>query len=126
MVHTVPRFVFLSLLGLALLAAPAAAQQRWQITLSSGTIVWDLTLVALRGDTLVFRQAAPDSVLRLPAMRVDELRLVQKSVKRQFAPDGQGSRNGLTGGADVVWNLTLLGHDERVRALQQAVKDYPP
>ena len=109
-------------------AAPCAAQQRWQITLSSGAIVWDLALVALRGDTLVFRPigARPDSVLRLPVMRVDELRLVQKSEKRQFAPDGQGTGNGLSGGADVVWSLTLLGHDERLRVVRQLMTDYPP
>jgi hypothetical protein len=115
-------------LGLLSLAGPAAAQERWQITLSSGTIVWDLALVALRGDTLVFHpiSARADSVLRLPVMRVDELRLVQKSEKRQFAPDGQGTGNGLTGGADVVWSLTLLGREERVRVIQQVVRDYPP
>ena len=122
MVHLVPRFVFTSLLGVFLLAPPGAAQQRWQITLSSGTVMWDLALVGLRGDTIVFHRAGPDSVLRLPVMRVDEIRLVQKSEKRQFAPDGQGTGNGLTGGADVVWSMTLLGHDERLRAIQQAVK----
>ena len=72
--------------GLALLgAATATAQQddRWQLTLSDGTIIWDLHLARLNGDTLFVRH--DDSTYRFPIMRVDELRLVRKSEWRRGA-----------------------------------------
>src|SRR2546422_2335220 len=70
--------------GIVLLgAAPVAAQQddRWQMTLNDGRILWELHLVRFRGDTLVVQQG--DSVLRFPIHQVDELRLVRKAERRQ-------------------------------------------
>ena len=104
---------------------PSAAQNRWQVTLHSGAIVWDLRFVRLAGDTLVFRQTG-GSTRRLPVMQVDELRLVQKAEKRQNAPDGQGTGNGLMGGTDLVWQLTLLDRSERLAVLHQILEDHPP
>ena len=96
------------------------------MTLHSGAILWDLRLVQLAGDTLVFRAAGAARTLRLPVMQVDVLRLVQKAEKRQNAPDGQGTGNGLMGGTDLVWQLTLLDRSERVRVLRQILEDHPP
>jgi hypothetical protein len=103
-----------------------AAQERWQVTLHDGAIVWDLRLVQLAGDTLVFRQMDATRVLRLPVLQVDVLRLVQKAEKRQNAPDGQGTGNGLMGGTDLVWQLTLLDRTERLQVLRQILEDHPP
>lgn len=103
-----------------------AAQDRWQVTLHNGTIVWDLRLVRLAGDTLVFRRTDTTRVLRLPVMQVDVLRLVQKAEKRQGAPDGQGTGNGLMGGTDLIWQLTLLDRSERLQVLHQILEDHPP
>jgi hypothetical protein len=102
------------------------AQDRWQVTLRNGAIVWDLRLVRLAGDTLVFRRTDATRVLRLPVMQVDVLRLVQKAEKRQGAPDAQGTGNGLMGGSDLVWQLTLLDRGERLQVLHQILEEHPP
>ena len=104
----------------------SAAQDRWQVTLRDGSLVWDLRLVQLAGDTLVFRQTDTARALRFPVMQVDVLRLVQKAEKRQGAPDGQGTGNGLMGGTDLIWQLTLLGKTERLTVLHQILEEHPP
>jgi len=85
-------------------AAGAAAQgrataepaDRWQITLKDGSTLWDLRLVKLGEDTLVFQGNA--SILRFPLMRVDELRLVRKAT-RSITPE-TGRYGGVLDGAD--------------------------
>src|SRR3989442_3653170 len=57
---------------------------RWQIMLRDGSTLWDLRLVKVSGDTLVFQ--GNDSTLRFPLMHVDELRLVRKAT-RSIAPE---------------------------------------
>lgn len=114
--------------GVALLGAgagPVMAQQddRWQITLSDGTILWELHLARLAGDTLVVRHV--DSTYRFPIMRVDELRLVRKSQSRR-AP-GQNRYGAALGGADdEVYRLTLDDKRERREVLEQVFRDHPP
>ena len=83
--------------GIILLgAAPVTAQpeDRWQLTLNDGTIVWELHLVRFRDDTLVVQQR--DSTLRFPIAQVDELRLVRKAERRQTARD-----SGRSGGVEA-------------------------
>ena len=112
--------------GIVLLwAAPVAAQQddRWQLTLNDGRILWELHLVRFRGDTLVVQQG--DSVLRLPIKEVDELRLVRKAERRQTAePNRYGGVLG--GGDDEVFRLTLYNVAERHQIVAQIFKDHPP
>ena len=112
--------------GIVLLgAAPVTAQldDRWQITLNDGRILWELHLIRFRGDTLVVRQA--DSMFRFPINQVDELRLVRKAERRQTAePNRYG---GVLGGADdEVFRLTLYDLAERRQILAQIFKDHPP
>ena len=112
--------------GIVLLgAAPVAAQQdeRWQITLGDGKIIWELRLARFRGDTLAVRQG--DSTLRFPINQVDELRLVRKAERRQTAePNRYG---GVLGGADdEVFRLTLYDLAERRQLVAQIFKDHPP
>jgi hypothetical protein len=64
----------------------SAAQDRWQVMLRDGKIVWDLRLVQLAGDTLVFQPTNTTRSMRLPVMQVDVLRLVQKAKKRRARP----------------------------------------
>jgi len=114
------------LAGLALLAAaPVRAQEddRWQVTLNDGKILWELHLVRLRNDTLVLRRA--DATYRFPIMHVDELRLVRKSERRQTAePNRYG---GVLGGADdEVYRLTLYSLAERRQIVAQVFEDHPP
>ena len=112
--------------GIVLLgAAPVAAQQddRWQITLNDGRILWELHLVRFRGDTLVVQQG--DSVRRFPINQVDELRLVRKAERRQTPePNRYG---GVLGGVDdEVFRLTLYSLTERRQIVAQIFKDHPP
>jgi hypothetical protein len=118
--------IHLAVLFCIVLPCLSAAQDRWQVTLRDGTLVWDLRLVQLAGDTLVFRPTDTARVLRFPVMQVDVLRLVQKAEKRQGAPDAQGTGNGLMGGSDLVWQLTLLDRTERLQVLHQILEDHPP
>lgn len=112
--------------GIILLgAAPVTAQpeDRWQLTLNDGTIVWELHLVRFRDDTLVVQQR--DSTLRFPIAQVDELRLVRKAERRQTAePNRYG---GVLGGSDdEVFRLTLYNLTERRQIVAQIFKDHPP
>ena len=112
--------------GIVLLsAAPVTAQRddRWQITLNDGRILWELHLVPYRGDSLVVQQG--DSTFRFPISQVDELRLVRKAERRQTAePNRYG---GVLGGADdEVFRLTLYNLTERRQILAQIFKDHPP
>lgn len=111
--------------ALALLGATSLmAQQddRWQITLNSGTILWELHLVRLQGDTLVVRH--DDSTYRYPIMQVDELRLVRKSEARRTA-DRNRYGAALGGADDEVYRLTLDDRSERRQRLEQVFKDHP-
>jgi hypothetical protein len=123
-----------SLLALVLglgAAAPAAAQgrttaepaDRWQITLKDGSNLWDLRLVKLSGDTLVFQ--GNDSILRFPLMRVDELRLVRKAI-RSITPEAGRFGGVLDGADDEVYRLTLFDLNERRQVLQQILRAHPP
>ena len=123
-----------SLLALVLglsAAAPAAAQgrapaepaDRWQIMLKDGSTLWDLRLVKLSGDTLVFQ--SNDSILRFPLMRVDELRLVRKAT-RSMTPEAGRFGGVLDGADDEVYRLTLLDLNERRQVLQQILRAHPP
>jgi hypothetical protein len=108
-----------------LAAAPVVAQQddRWQITLNDGTIIWELHLARLQGDTLVVRH--DDSTYRYPIMQVDELRLVRKSEARRTA-DRNRYGAALGGADDEVYRLTLDDKSERRQVLEQVFKDHPP
>ena len=112
-------------------AAGAAAQgrataepaDRWQIMLKDGSTLWDLRLVKLSGDTLVFQ--GNDSVLRFPLMRVDELRLVRKAT-RSITPEAGRFGGVLDGGDDEVYRMTLFDLNERRQVLQQILRAHPP
>ena len=106
-------------------AAPGQAQQddRWQVTLNDGRIVWDLHLVHFNNDTLAVRHA--DSTYSFPITQVDELRLVHKSERRlRGEPRGYGSV--LAGTDDEVYRLTLYGLSERRHIFERVFQDHPP
>lgn len=112
--------------SLALLAARAGAtqqQDRWQLTLTDGRIIWDLHLVRFRGDTLVVEHA--DSAYRFPIVQVDELRMVRKAERRQNAEPGRYG-GVLDGSDDQVYRLTLYSVPERREIVAQIFKDHPP
>ncbi len=109
--------------GPAARPTPAQPGDRWQLTLNDGTILWEIRLVRFRGDTLVVRHA--DSTYAFPIARVDELRLVQKSVRHITAEPGR--YGGVLGGTDdEVYRLTLYSVSERRQIVEQLFKDHPP
>ena len=109
----------LPLLLLLLRAVPAVAQDRWQLTLHSDSVLWDLELVGLSGDSLVVRQTDTGGTLRLPLMQIDELRLVAKAVRRVNAPDAHATENTLMGSGDLVFRLTLRDRAERIEVVRE-------
>lgn len=103
---------------LVLWAVPAAAQDRWQLTLHSDTVLWDLELVGVSGDSLVVRQTDTKATLRLPLMQIDELRLVAKAVRRANQQDARATENTLMGSGDLVFRLTLRDRAERLEIVR--------
>ena len=123
----------------ALAASPASAQRststapppegwsrrdRWQLSLHDGSYLWELGLVGVRGDTLLARQG--DSLVLVPLERIDELRLVQASVRRTGEPGTQATFKGLAGGDDEVYALVRYAPAERRRIVEQALAAHPP
>lgn len=112
---------------LVLAAVPARAQEkgsdRWQIGLESGDYIWDIRLVRLAGDSLVFRQA--DSLGSVSVQKVREVRLIRKTEVRLGEMAG-GAMAALTGSDDEVYDLTTMDYAARIRALQQVLLLHPP
>ncbi len=116
-------------LSLWLAGSPAAAQsrddERWQIALESGDYVWDIRLVRLAGDSLVFRQR--DTLGAVRVQQVRELRLIRKSLMRIGEGAGAGGAiNALTGSDDEVYELQALDFAARIRTIQQILLVHPP
>jgi len=104
---------------------PKPSDDRWQIGLENGQYIWDIRLVRLQGDTLVFRQA--DTLGTVSVQQIGELRLVQKSTVRigQGAAAG-GAISALTGSDDEVYDLLTLDYPARIRTIQQIILLHPP
>ena len=104
---------------------PKPSDDRWQIGLENGQYIWDIRLVRLQGDTLVFRQA--DTLGTVSVQQIGELRLIQKSTMRigQGAAAG-GAISALTGSDDEVYDLLTLDYPARIRTIQQILLLHPP
>lgn len=109
--------------------APALAQSpdddRWQITLESGDYIWDIRLVRLAGDSLLYRQR--DSLGATSVQKIRELRLIRKSEMRIGEGAGAGGAiNALTGSDDEIYDLQTLDYPARIRMIQQIFLVHPP
>jgi hypothetical protein len=112
---------------LALARVPAGAQEtqagdRWQLTLSDGSYLWDVRLVKLVGDSIHVR--GRDSTAVVSVRKVTELRLIRKSEVQLGTPGG--AMAALTGSDDEVYDLTPLEFADRVRAVQKIFLLHPP
>ena len=119
-----PSFL-LGLLAALAVPAPLAAQakpDRWQITLQSDDLLWDIRLVSLEGDKLTFRQADSTGVVEVGTVK--EMRLFQPS-ELQLGTAG-AAFGALTGSDDIVFDMTLMDFAERLRTVQQILQKYPP
>ena len=120
-----------SALGLAaLLTIPCAAAHpqtkstdRWQITLANGDYIWDIRLVKLDGDKLLFRQA--DTTGSVEVGKINELRLIQKSEVR-IAEGAAAAFGALTGADDEVYDMQAMDCAANLRAIQQVFLLHPP
>jgi hypothetical protein len=123
-----PRFVLLLTLLLGTPFAASAAQtkdqDRWQITLESGDYIWDIRLVRLDGDKIVFRQA--DTLGTVGVAVITELRLIRKTEARLGEGMAAAAINALTGADDEVYDLTPMDYAGRLRAVQQIFLMHPP
>lgn len=114
-------------LGLTM-AGPLAAQaggDRWQIQLENGEYIWDIRLVRLSADTLVFRQA--DTLGYAMIANIVELRLLQKTTVHPDGDDRQAeTMAALMGGNDEVYDLRTQDFATRLRTIQQLLLVHPP
>jgi hypothetical protein len=126
------RLVFM-LGGFALMSSALAAQNppdkpaddRWQLTIDDGSYIWDIRLVRLDGENLVFRQA--DSLGKVSVQRITEIRRIQKTTVSLAEGAGAGGAMGaLTGADDEVYDLIALDFPGRLRAVQQIFLLHPP
>lgn len=107
----------------AILDAQERVRERWQITLEHDEYLWDVRLVHLTGDTLVFRQADTLGVVTLG--RIQELRLLQATEVRLDAGASAAVIGALMGTDDEVFDLTALDFAERLRAVRQIFLLHP-
>ena len=111
--------LIIALAGLAIGAAPMAAQSRaddrWQLTLENGNYIWDVRLVKLDGQNLVYRQA--DSTAQVSVGDITEVRRIRKSEVR-LADGAGGSMAALTGADDEIYDFRTLDFDGRLKAMQ--------
>lgn len=126
------RIIWSTAFAVALLLPRAAAAQddappidtdRWQITTESGDYIWDIRLIKLSGDTLIFRQA--DTLGGAKVETIRELRLIRKTVIRGGG-DGAMQTAALTGSNDEIFDLGTLDFAARLRAIQQVLLVHPP
>ncbi|HKV75559.1 MAG TPA: hypothetical protein VJN95_13655 [Gemmatimonadales bacterium] len=112
------RLIF-ALAALAASAAPLAAQSkaddRWQLTLENGNYIWDVRLVRLDGQNLVYRQA--DSTAQVSVGDITEVRRIRKSEVR-LADGAGGAMPALTGADDEIYDFRTLDFDGRLKAVQ--------
>jgi hypothetical protein len=88
----------------------AQVSERWQATLSSGRILYELVPESLAGDTLILR--GEDGVRRIPLADVSELRRVRPSVELAERA-GRNAIGALSGADDQVYQMTLLDVGEK-------------
>ena len=118
-------FACLALLGV--LAAPAMAQttsdDRWQITLENGGIVWDVRLKQLTDDQLQVSQQ--DSLFAVKVGDIREMRRFRKSEMQIGQGTTAGAMAALTGSDDEVFDFAPLDFGSRLRAVQQIMLQRP-
>jgi len=119
--------LFACLVLLAVLAVPAEAQSksddRWQITLENGGIVWDVRLKQLVDDRLEVTQQ--DSVIAVKVGDIREMRRFRKSDMQIGAGTTAGAMAALTGADDEVFDFGPLDFGARMRAVQQILLQRP-
>ncbi|MEO8032325.1 MAG: hypothetical protein ABJC74_08490 [Gemmatimonadota bacterium] len=115
--HWFRMMVVVAALGLvtASAAAQSKADDRWQLTLENGDYIWDIKLVSLDGQNLVYQRA--DSTGKVSVADIHEVRRIHKTEVR--VTDGAaGAMPALTGSDDEIYDFGTLDFDGRLRAIR--------
>ena len=104
-------------------AAQAKGEDRWQLTLENGGIVWDVRLRQLTGDQLQVSQA--DSLFAVRVGDIREMRRFRKSEMQLGGGATAGAMSALTGADDEVFDFAPLDFGARLRAVQQIMLQRP-
>lgn len=121
----VPLVLLFAGAGSVPLRGQSRADDRWQITTDSDDYIWDIRLVRLTGDSLVFRQTDTLGAVRIE--QIKELRLIRKTTMRVGEGEGAGgAMAALTGADDEIYDLQTLDFSARIRAIQQILLIHPP
>ncbi|HUL69570.1 MAG TPA: hypothetical protein VLT17_04945 [Gemmatimonadales bacterium] len=125
MTRSLQLIALLTLLAVGVAAqTPSSSPDRWQLTMDDGSYAWDIALVRLDGDQLVFRQA--DTLGRAPVAKISEVRRIAKTEVRMGEGAGGGAMNALTGGDDEVFDMAAMDYEARLRTVQQILLMHPP
>lgn len=127
--RTATMLVPLMMISLATPAVPAPAQtsaddDRWQVATEAGEYLWDIRLVRLAGDSLIFRRA--DSLGTVQVQQIKEIRLIRKTTMRVGEAGAGSALAALTGADDEVYDFRTLDFPARLRAIQQILLVHPP
>jgi len=115
----------LTLLSVGVAAqTPGGSPDRWQLTMDDGQYIWDIGLVRLDGDQLVFRQA--DTLGTAPVAKITEVRRIGKTEVRLGEGGAGGAMSALTGADDEVFDLAAMDYAAKLRAVQQILLMHPP
>jgi hypothetical protein len=118
-----PLIAFLLCAVVVPLSAQHKDDDRWQIGLENGDFIWDIRLLRLAGDSLIFSQA--DTLGSVSVQKVKELRLIRKT-EVHLGEGGGSVMAALTGTDDEVFDLNTLDYPARLRTIQQAFLLHPP
>jgi hypothetical protein len=99
-----------------------ARDNRWQITLHNDSLVWDVRLVGLSEDRLMYR--AQDSTGAVKVNDIDDIRLFRSS-EMQMGTAG-GAFGALSGSDDIVFDMRTMDFAAKMRVVQQLLEKYPP
>lgn len=105
--------------------APATLKtrdNRWQITLHNDSLVWDVRLVKLDEDRLMYRWQ--DSTGSVKVNDIDDIRLFRSS-EMQMGTAG-GAFGALSGSDDIVFDMRTMDFAAKMRVVQQILEKYPP
>jgi hypothetical protein len=103
--------------------SPWYTRDRWQLELSSATVVFECQLRERRGDDLFIVEA--DSMRRASLTRLNGVRLLRPATKT-VARGPRGTFGALAGADDEVYQLTLLTVAERRQVVDSLLRRHPP
>jgi hypothetical protein len=102
---------------------PWYSQDRWQLELSDGSVVFECRLRQRTGDLLLITEA--DSMRSVPLQKLTGLRLLRPAAKT-VAHGARGTFGALAGADDEVYQLTLFTVPERSQVIDTLLRQHPP